>query len=151
MALYKCILSLSLVLRLGGKCSVQVCRYTPSSRCRPSSCLLADFRQYFAVSEWNVSATCSAILFLLPKQFSLVPRFSGLTVHCDILGALLHVIGSIWWIMRVLLASQKWMNIKKNYAEREECYPPRPITPPSLTDCSLYCLKVQFNKCFENT
>ena len=59
----------------GDKSSVQVCRYTPSTRCHPSSCLRADFRQYFAVKRLKCFSDCSAILFSLPKQLSLVPTF----------------------------------------------------------------------------
>ena len=55
-----------------------------ASRCRPSSCLLTVFAMFLAIIRLLLPlkrVKCPPFLFSKPKQLSLVPRSSRLTVH----------------------------------------------------------------------
>ena len=105
---------------------VQLRKYSPNSRCHPSSYLLTVLAIFLAIfspssyswNEWNVRHLSSS----QPKQLNLVARSSRLTVHYP--ARTLHfwrhflakhkilpnlVISNwLWWIKRVLLANQNW-------------------------------------------
>ena len=63
---------------------VQFRKYSPNSRCGPSSCAFAVLAMFLAIispssyswNEWNVRH----FLFSQPKQLNLVPRSSRLTM-----------------------------------------------------------------------
>ena len=64
---------------------VQLRKYSPNSRCRPSSCLLAVLAMFLAIFRLVLTLETSEMSAIFsssqPKQLNLVPSFSRLTVH----------------------------------------------------------------------
>ena len=58
-----------------------ICKYSPNSRCRPSSCLLAVLSMFLANSSPISSSRNEEILYSPPKQLNLVLKCSLLTVQ----------------------------------------------------------------------
>ena len=113
---------------------VQLNKYSPNSRCHPPSCLLAVFAMFLAIispdsscssyswNEWSIHHFC----FHNQNNSTSSPGLLGnLALTCSGLHFWRHflvkhkivpnlVISNwLWWIMRVLLANQRWGNILK--------------------------------------
>ena len=104
--------------------AVQVCKYTPNSRCRPSRCLLGIFVIFLIGKRVKCSADCSPFVLttkttqprrqVLAVKGSLTCNFSLLLTSLVQYGKILrYVVNSswLWWIMHVSLANQKLRNI----------------------------------------
>ena len=111
---------------------VQLRKYSPNSRCRPLSCLLAVFALFLAIispssscssyswNEWNVrhfffhnqnnSTSSPGLLGNGALTCSGLHFWRHFLVKHKILPNLV-ISNWLWWIMRVLLANQNWGNI----------------------------------------